>query len=161
MYPRALGSYFLLHRLDGKLVGCSVLTIANKYLESGYFMYDTDYKFLNLGVMGAIRELEYLRLIREQFNPEIAYYQLGTTVPHCPKVNYKMNYKPGTVLCPRTKVSLPWSEVKQKVAIVQSLSIRQKLEPPHVQLIDEAEVTPELLENETLVSELTPSIGET
>lgn len=97
IYPRALGAYFLLHRLDGKLVGCSVLTIANKYLESGYFMYDTDYKFLNLGVMSVVREIEYMRMVQKHFNPRLDSYMLGDIVVTCPKVNYKLNYQPGYV----------------------------------------------------------------
>ena len=63
VYPKALGNYFLLHRLDGKLVGVSNLILGRRYFESAYFMYDTDYKFLSLGVMSVIRELEYMRLI--------------------------------------------------------------------------------------------------
>ena len=92
VYPKAKGSYFLLHRLDGKLVGCSYIMIANKYFESGYFMYDTDYKFLSLGVMSVIREIEYMRLIAKEHNPAMKEYMLGDIVTTCPKVNYKLNY---------------------------------------------------------------------
>lgn len=92
LYPKARGSYFLLHRLDGKLVGCSVLAIANKYLASEYFMYDTDYKFLNLGVMSVVREIEYMKMIQKKFNASLDSYMLGDIVVSCPKVNYKLNY---------------------------------------------------------------------
>lgn len=69
--PKSLGSYFLLHRLDGNLVGMSSITIAKKYLESSYFAYDTDYKFLNLGVMSVIREMEYLNFLRKHHFPDL------------------------------------------------------------------------------------------
>ena len=69
-----------------------MLTITNKYLESGYFIYDTDYKFLNLGVMSVVREIEYMRMIRKQFNQNLDSYMLGDIVISCPKVNYKLNY---------------------------------------------------------------------
>jgi arginine-tRNA-protein transferase len=52
------------HRLDGKLVAMGVLDLLQNYVNSAYFIYDPDYKFLNLGVMGALRELEYMRLVR-------------------------------------------------------------------------------------------------
>ena len=92
IYPKSLGSYFLLHRLDGKLVGMSYINIANKYLESGYFAYDTDFKFLNLGVMSVVREIEYMNYIRKHHNPNLQFYMLGDIVVTCPKVNYKLNY---------------------------------------------------------------------
>mmetsp|Transcript_37278 Transcript_37278/g.49037 ORF Transcript_37278/g.49037 Transcript_37278/m.49037 type:complete len:87 (-) Transcript_37278:820-1080(-) len=63
LYPRALGSYFLLHRIDGRLVGVSSIIIGRKYFESSYFVYDTDLKFLNLGVTSVVREIEYMRYI--------------------------------------------------------------------------------------------------
>lgn len=63
--------------------------------------------------MGALRELEYLRLIRS-LNPEkYEWYQLGDMVPTCDKVNYKLNYQPGYILCPRTKVTIPYQAVKE------------------------------------------------
>ena len=92
VYPRALGSYFLLHRIDGKLVGVSSITIARRYMESSYFIYDTDYKHLNLGVVSVVREIEYIRLIQRKYNPQLQFYMLGDIVPTCPKVSYKMNY---------------------------------------------------------------------
>ena len=134
MYPRALGSYFLLHRLDGKLVGCSVLTIANKYLESGYFMYDTDYKFLNLGVMSVVREIEYMRMVQKRFNARLDSYMLGDIVVTCPKVNYKLNYQPGYVQCPRTKKEIPYAQVKDIINVYSQLPIAEKQMMPHIQL---------------------------
>jgi len=56
------------HRLNGKLVAVGDLDLLNNYVNSAYFIYDPDYKFLNLGVMGALRELEYLRLVRSLDN---------------------------------------------------------------------------------------------
>ena len=82
----------MLHRIDGKLVGASFIAIGRRYLESGYFIYDTDLKFLNLGVMSVIREIEYMRFINKGFNPDLQYYMLGDIVSTCPKVNYKLNY---------------------------------------------------------------------
>lgn len=52
------------HRIDGKLVAVGLIDITNTILNSAYFIYDPDYSFLTLGVVGAIRELEYMRLIK-------------------------------------------------------------------------------------------------
>ena len=52
------------HRLDGKLVAVGVLDLLSNYVNSGYFIYDPEYKFLNLGIVGALRELEYINLVR-------------------------------------------------------------------------------------------------
>ncbi len=78
------------HRLDGKLVAVGNLDLLQKCVNSGYFIYDPDYKFLNLGVIGAIREVEYIRKIRKLYASNFMWYILGDFVPVCPKVNYKL-----------------------------------------------------------------------
>lgn len=80
------------HRIDGKLVAVGIIDITNTILNTGYFLYDPDYSFLNLGVVGAIVEMEYMRLIREKYNPAFKYYHLGEFVQNCPKLSYKINY---------------------------------------------------------------------
>ena len=40
-----------------------VIDITKKMLNSEYFIYDPAYKFLCPGVLGAIHELEYMRMI--------------------------------------------------------------------------------------------------
>ena len=111
--PRVLGKYFLLHRIDGKLVACSMLLIGKRYLGSKYFIYDTDYKFLNLGVMSVIRELEYMKLLikLQGQSSKLEKYMLGDVSLSCPKLSYKLNYQPGYIQCPRTKRELPFAQV--------------------------------------------------
>ena len=53
------------HRIDGKLVAVNVIDILNKVYVSGYCLHDPDYSFLSLGVVTAIKELEYMRLIKQ------------------------------------------------------------------------------------------------
>ena len=72
-------------------------------MNSLYFIYDPDYRFLSLGVVGAIHEIEYIKMIQKKFNPCLRMYLLGSMVLNCEKVNYKLNYKPGLLLCPQTK----------------------------------------------------------
>jgi len=92
IYPEAQGTFHMYHRIDGRLVAVGVIDICTRFFNSAYFLYDPAFKFLNLGVVGAIRELEYMRMIIKRFNPELTFYQLGEMVPSCPKVNYKLNY---------------------------------------------------------------------
>ena len=65
------------HRIDGKLVAVGVIDICEKYFNSAYFIIDPEYRKLNLGVVGAIKELEYMRLIKQKYNPNMQYYHLG------------------------------------------------------------------------------------
>lgn len=61
------GSYHMYHRLDGKLVAVGNLDIMPQCLNSGYFLYDPDYRFLNLGVIGALKEIEYMRNLQKYY----------------------------------------------------------------------------------------------
>ena len=63
--PLTMGTYHFYHRIDGKLVAVGVCDITNRYFNSAYFIYDPDFMFLNLGVVGAIRELEFCRRIKK------------------------------------------------------------------------------------------------
>ena len=42
----------------------------------------------------------------------------GDMVPTCNKVNYKLNYKPGTILCPRTKNPVLYDNVKDQIEML-------------------------------------------
>lgn len=94
LYP-GKGAFHCYHRIDGKLVAVGVIDITNKMVNSKYFLYDTDYSHLYLGVVGAIHEIEYTRMLQKKFAPNLELYQLGDLVLNCSKVNYKLNYKPG------------------------------------------------------------------
>jgi arginyl-tRNA--protein-N-Asp/Glu arginylyltransferase len=80
------------HRLDGKLVAVGALDLLQNVVNSAYFIYDPDYKWLNLGVVGALRELEYIRRVRLLDSTRYKWYELGDIVTTCPKVSYKLDY---------------------------------------------------------------------
>ena len=48
------------HRLDGKLVAVGIIDICQEIFNSAYFLWDPDYKHLNLGVVGALIEIQYM-----------------------------------------------------------------------------------------------------
>lgn len=59
------GSYLMYHRLDGRLIGVGLIDICpSQVLNSAYFQWDPDFKFLNLGTLGALMEIQYMRLLR-------------------------------------------------------------------------------------------------
>lgn len=64
-YPPRPGSYHMYHRIDGELVAVGVIELTSSYFNSGYFIYKSKYSYLNLGVVGAIIELEYCRKLQE------------------------------------------------------------------------------------------------
>ncbi len=112
VFPLKKGTYHIYHRLDGKLVAVGVLDLLTNCVNSAYFIYDPDYKFLNLGIVGALREIEYIKLVRSLNSDKFKWYLLGDMVPTCSKVNYKLTYQPGTILCPRTKKPVLYDKLK-------------------------------------------------
>jgi arginine-tRNA-protein transferase len=57
------------HRIDGRLVAMGVVDITQTILNSQYFIYDPEFSFLCLGVVGAIHELEFMRMVQAKHNP--------------------------------------------------------------------------------------------
>lgn len=88
--------------------------------------------FLQLGVVTAVKELEYMRMIRQKYNPNFKWYELGELVLSCPKVNYKLNYKPGYFICPRTKKLIPTEECIEKIKIITQIPIEEKRTMPFI-----------------------------
>ena len=88
------GSYHMYHRIDGRLVAVGIIDICPlQTFNSAYFMWDPDYKFLNLGTVGALIELEYMRKLRLKYKmPNLKWYHLGELNINCSKVNYKLSY---------------------------------------------------------------------
>jgi arginyl-tRNA---protein transferase len=113
------------HRLDGKLVAVGNLDLLQNVLNSGYFIYDPDFKFLNLGVVGALKELEYIRRVRQSQN-KYRWYVLGDLVNRCSKVNYKLQYQPGYILCPRTKLAVPFMIAAPSIKLIEASSVEEK-----------------------------------
>jgi arginine-tRNA-protein transferase len=103
----------MLHKLDGKLVGVGEIELLDSLYNSAYFIYDPEFSFLHLGVVSAVMEMQYMKMIKEKgWFPNMKYYYLGEMVVTCPKVNYKLGYKPGMVTCPKTKALVYYEDVK-------------------------------------------------
>jgi arginyl-tRNA--protein-N-Asp/Glu arginylyltransferase len=158
LYP-GLGSFHYYHRIDGKLVAMGVVDITNSCLNSQYFIYDPDFSFLCLGVIGAIHEIEFMKKVQLLHNPCFRMYQLGELVLNCPKVNYKLNYRPGTLICPRTKEMVKYDNVKDKIIAYSKMPISYKREKlKYCQLVDWPG-DDDQTENEMMASILAEDIG--
>lgn len=131
IYP-GFGTHHMYHRIDGRLVAVTVIDILPTCLVSCYCIYDPDFRFLTLGVVTAIRELEYIRYLKKHHLPNLKYYQLGEMVVTCPKVNYKLNYKPGLIICPRTKQLVPLEKCESQIRMIASLPLQEKIDLPYI-----------------------------
>jgi len=84
----------LYHRIDGRLVCVNVIDMTENTFSSCFCYYDPAFSFLSLGHVSAIRELEYMKKIRNKYNPKLKYYMMGHYVANCPKIVYKKDLKP-------------------------------------------------------------------
>lgn len=91
---RQLGSFHQCYRIDGKLVAIGVLDLLPECVSAVYFLYHESINWLNPGKLGAMREIA---LAREQ---GYRWWYPGYYVHNCPKMRYKIEYKPQYVLDP-------------------------------------------------------------
>ena len=98
IYPKKYGCYNLIHRIDGKIVAVDIVDILPNYLSSVYLYYDTDYQFLDLGVVTAILEIEYARSFHALIDNNFKYYTLGFYNENVQKLRYKGFYYPTQIL---------------------------------------------------------------
>ena len=98
LYPEYYGTYNLIHRIDNKIVAVTVIEILPHTLISAYCYYDPDFSFLDLGVVTAIRELEYMKSFNNLIDHNFIYYSMGEMSLSCQKLRYKGNYKPMEIM---------------------------------------------------------------
>ena len=131
------------HRLDGKLFAVGVLDFSPQVLSSVYFFYDPAYEALSPGVLGALREIEYTRRIRQTYSEAFRYYYMGFYIQTCQKSVYKGTYEPSELLCPETFRWVPLNaETREKI----TKKGYSRLAPPSEELIEDLRWDPEELE---------------
>jgi len=119
IFPEALGSYHMIHRIDGKVAFVGVLDFTAECISSVYLYYDPAYEFLQPGTLSALREIEYVQKMMEDTSGRIPdtfkWYYMGLYYQTCQKSVYKANFKPSEVACPHTWHYVPLTqEVKDK-----------------------------------------------
>ena len=85
VFPRALGSYHMIHRIDGKVAIVGVIDLTDTCLSSVYLYYDPQYEFLTPGTLSAVRELEFIKKVRlSGLAPEtFKFYYMGLYYQDC------------------------------------------------------------------------------
>jgi len=112
--PCGFGSFHQQYYLDDKLIAVGVVDVLPECLSSVYFFYDPAYHFLDLGVISALREIEWVQNIAKEC-PNLKYYYLGFYIHSCQKMKYKGKYKPSDLLCPENFQWVPLSECIPKL----------------------------------------------
>lgn len=126
------GSFHLQYYLDGKLLMVAVMDILPTYLSSVYVYYDPDYRWLELGVYSALREIEMVRKLHLG-KPEFQYYCMGYYVHGNQKMSYKGNYYPSFLLCPESYRYVPIEIARRKLDVSKySCLTDQPVEPERV-----------------------------
>ena len=84
-FPKALGSYHMIHRIDGKVAIVGVIDLTVDCLSSVYLYYDPAFEFLNPGTLSAIREIEYVKKVREAglAPPSFKWHYMGLYYQDC------------------------------------------------------------------------------
>ena len=98
IYPEFYGQYNFIHRIDNKIVAVTIVEILPHLFISEYCYYDPDYSFLDLGVISAIREIEYAKSFNKLIDNNFIYYTMGEMCQTCQKLKYKGNYRPTEIM---------------------------------------------------------------
>ena len=110
LYPDYYGTYNLIHKIDGKIIAVTVIDILPNYLVSLYCYYDPDFSFLDLGVVTAIREIEYAKSFQELIDKNFIYYSMGEMSQSVSKLRYKGNYSPIEIMDHYTDIYVPLTD---------------------------------------------------
>lgn len=93
------GSFHQQYLIDGRLVAVGVIDILPSCLSSNYFFWDPDFAFLSLGRYSALKEIELIQEAKK-YCETLEYYYLGHYIHSCPKMHYKVTFRPSELLCP-------------------------------------------------------------
>ena len=98
IYPKKYGTYNFIHRIDGKIIAVGVWDILPTSLCSVSLYYDPEYKFLDLGIYTAIKEIEYVQKFHDLIDNNFKYYSMGIYCETAQKLRYKGFFEPTEIL---------------------------------------------------------------
>ena len=122
------GSYHQQYYLDGRLIMVGVVDILRNCISSKYLYYDTEYEFLNMGVVSALNEIKLVRQLH-QWHPSCRYYCMGYYNNTCQKMSYKGQYTPSSLLCTATNTYVPIEKCLPKLDIIKYTKLADDEEP--------------------------------
>jgi len=92
LYEDATDSIEISYRVDGRLMGVSIVDICDRSWSSVYHFFEPDFACRSPGVYSVLAEIEVCR------RRCVPYYYLGYWIAGCPAMAYKANYRPCEVL---------------------------------------------------------------
>ena len=98
IYPSKYGTYNFIHKIDNKIIAIGVWDILPTSLSSVYLYYDPAYSFLDLGIVTAVKEIEYVKSFHDLIDSKFKYYVMGFYIDTCQKMKYKGEYHPTEIL---------------------------------------------------------------
>ena len=98
IYPSKYGTYNFIHKIDNKIIAVGVWDILPTSLSSVYLYYDPSYSFLDLGIVTAVKEIEYVKSFHDLIDSNFKYYVMGFYIDNCQKMKYKGEYHPTEIL---------------------------------------------------------------
>ncbi|BEI86601.1 hypothetical protein CcaverHIS002_0608880 [Cutaneotrichosporon cavernicola] len=101
--PHEYGSYHLLYRVDGHLVGISVIDILPSCVSSVYFIWDPDWAWASLGKLSALYEIGIALDMAAAGAEGMEWLYMGYWIATCQKMRYKGEYSPSFLLDPGTQ----------------------------------------------------------
>ena len=111
------GCYHMKYYYNKNLIAIGVVDVLPKGLSSVYFFYDPDYKKNSLGVIGSLREINFVSK-HNQFLSNFQYYYMGYYIQSSKKMKYKGDFEPSELLCPTT---LKWVTLNNRVKTLITL----------------------------------------
>jgi len=96
LYCSPVDSLEVIYRRSGRLVSAAILDIDGDAASTVYCYFDPDDRG-SLGTFNVLWTIEYCRRVG------IRWLYLGYTIRDCPKMNYKMRFRPNEVLEPNGK----------------------------------------------------------
>jgi len=96
-----------MYRLDGELIAIGFLDILPECVSSVYFVYGEKWEWASFGKLSAMRETSLAREIHEAGVEEMKYLYMGFYVHSCPKMRYKGEYSPSSLLDPESYIWHP------------------------------------------------------
>jgi len=140
MYPKKYGTYDIIHRIDGKIIAVGVWDILPTSLCSVSLYYDSDYKFLDLGVVTAIKEIEYIKSFHDLIDNNFKYYSMGLYCETAQKLRYKGNFQPTELLDRYTMNYVYLKDVQKIISDGKNHILSQKEYNPNKKFLTEDEI---------------------
>ena len=140
IYPKKYGCYNLIHRIDGKIVAVGIVDILPTCLSSVYLYYDTDYQFLDLGVLTSILEIEYIKSFHDLIDNNFNYYLLGFYAENVQKLRYKGFYFPTQILDRFTMNYVYLNEVQNILKESKHVQLSKEPKNPNYEYLTKDEI---------------------